>query len=147
MMILVVCLTLSIFTGCDEEQKQQIDRAADFTQQTTEHGEGFLNSPMGQLLVPPDVQGWIRLGGALAIGLATAWKQYRAKTVLTKVTKSIVHGIEASGTDGENCKPLIAQAMKDNEVYRQGKEIVQELKNGSTNEPAREPPAESALPE
>jgi hypothetical protein len=118
--------------GCSVAEQQRIDTLTDQVEQLTIEGEKFLDSEIAQMLIPPNVDGAIRLGGALSIGLIMAWRKWRKNNTLTKVTRSIVQGIDASGNQGQTCKLQIAKAMQKNKVYRQGKEIVRDFKNGST---------------
>lgn len=117
-------LTLGI--GCSEEQMQQVDRTMADVNQWSETGQMVLQSPAGQSL-PPD----IRLYGALAalIGSTAAgvWQKFQ-RSQETKVTKSIVQGVENSGQSGKECKPNIAKAMKDNNVTIPGRILVDTLK-------------------
>lgn len=89
--VLSACILFSI-AGCDKEQMQKIDKAAELTKQTTEIGQDVLDSPIGGL-VPTNIRFMITLAGALVLAIANGWQAWR-KQQTQKALEEIVLGNE-----------------------------------------------------
>ena len=111
--LIAAILSVAIFAsiiGCTEKQMQQADQIADTVEDVTEGGQAILESPAGAY-IPPEARLALEIGGALAMGLVIAWRDWRRKQAQTAV-KEIVSGIEIAKNDSESTKTAIKDAQK-----------------------------------
>jgi hypothetical protein len=107
--LLLVLLLLLPMPGCNEQQKQQIDKAADVVENVTQGGQAILDSPAGGL-VPSEIRLMLEAGGALAMGLVIAWREWRKKQLQTALDQ-VVTGNEIAKDKSEDVNTAIKEAQ------------------------------------
>ena len=86
-----VCL-LAICAGCNEAQRETVDRWAPTAQQVGQAAGEFAGSESGATLLGPDVSFWGSLAGLSVAAVAAIWQTVRrdkAVQVLSAVTKAV----------------------------------------------------------
>lgn len=92
--IAVLAISLFFLTSCTEEQKVQVDQAADQVKPTTEIGQAILDSPAGQL-IPEPIRYAIEIAGFVLISGALAWQSWRKQNT-ARALEELVRGMPAS---------------------------------------------------
>ena len=132
MTFITVIASLILFsTGCDETQLSQADRIVTDANNIVAAVGGVMQSPAGALL-PPGLQLYGAAGIALVSIALNSWQKVRAN-LMTKTTKAIVKGIEASEKETKPnptnpIKSAIRQEMIKAGIYDLGNQLVDQLK-------------------
>lgn len=127
-------LVVSLFAGCNEEQKSKLDVAATQAEQITAGIRQVGDSPIGQL-IPEEIKLWGLLAVILVEAAANGWQAWRSSN-MKAATKAIVKGIEAAqaASESPNPNPVIAiksaieDEMKAAGIYDSANKIVDSLK-------------------
>jgi len=127
----VVLMAVTMFGGCEEQQLQRVDRIVTDANEVVAAGGAVLQSPAGAML-PPGFQLYGAAGLAIASVLLNAWQKVRSN-LLTKTTKAIVKGIEASEKEitanpTNPVKAAIAEQLKSLGIYSQADDLINQLK-------------------
>lgn len=127
----VLLISITMFIGCEEQQLQRADQIVTDVNSVVAAGGAVLQSPAGALL-PPGFQLYGAAGLAIVSVLLNAWQKVRSN-LLTKTTKAIVKGIEASekliATNPSNpVKAAIAEQLKQLGIYSQADDLINQLK-------------------
>ncbi|MDD3444183.1 MAG: hypothetical protein PHS60_02130 [Zavarzinia sp.] len=88
----LVCLAAMFAGGCNEAQRETVDRWAPTAEQVGQAAGEFAGSETGSTLLGPDVSFWGSLGGLSVAALAAIWQTIRRKeavTTLSAVTKAV----------------------------------------------------------
>lgn len=117
--------------GCEEQQLERADQIVTDANSVVATGGAILQSPAGALL-PPGFQLYGAVGLAIASVLLNAWQKVRSN-LLTKTTKAIVKGIEASEKEtkpnpANPIKAAIAKQMIQAGIYSQADDLINQLK-------------------
>ncbi len=143
--MMTMCLMAVLFVGlvgCEKEELEKVDSAADIAEKFLSTGKEVVVSPVGQF-IPPDWKFWLAMTGALGEALLLGWREFRGSQT-RKTLKAVVHSIDnnidreteilrngekATVTVGELIKKGVAGRLQLAGINRQGVNLINDAKN------------------
>ncbi len=95
----LVCLLAICVGGCNEAQRQEVDRWAPVAEDVGQAAGEFTTGPGGEVL-PPDVRFWGSIGGLSLAAIAAIWQAIRkgqATAEATAALESVVKAVDKAG--------------------------------------------------
>ena len=87
--MLIVLITLFVFTGCTQWQLRQVDTASETLADAGRFTETLLNSPAAAV-IPPDLRLYISLSAAVMLAASNAWQSVRGKKTMHALEEVVV---------------------------------------------------------